>query len=140
MISPALHGVGRVLLALYFLVPGIMKIPGWEDTVAMVARHNVPFPDGAVGISIVVNIIGALLLITNRHVRFTALGFVAYTLVVNALLHDFWNFKGIEAAHEMQNFVKNLGIVAGLLVLAGSSARRSLDVRTLLQRDPSLVA
>ncbi|MEO1405553.1 MAG: DoxX family protein [Pseudomonadota bacterium] len=138
MTSPALHGTGRFLLALYFLVPGLMKIPGWSDSVAMVAHHNVPFPEGAVGISIIVNIVGALLLITNRHVRFTSLGFVAYIIIVNVLLHDFWNFEGIEAAHELQNFIKNLGILAGLLVLAGVSARRPLDFRTILQRDPPL--
>lgn len=135
MTSPLLHGLGRWLLGLYFLVPGIMKIPGFDATVEMVARHNVPFPEGAVWVSVVVNITGALLLITNRHVRLTALGFVAYILIVNVMLHDFWNFTGIEGAHELQNFIKNLGILAGLLVLAGTSAKRPLQLKTLLQRD-----
>lgn len=138
MTSPVLHGTGRVLLALYFLVPGLMKIPGWADSVALVSRHGVPLPEAAVGISIVVNIIGALLLLTNRHVRLTSLGFVAYIVLVNGLLHDFWNFEGIEGAHELQNFIKNLGILAGLLVLAGASPKRALNIRTLLQRDPRL--
>jgi putative oxidoreductase len=30
----------------------------------------------------------------------------------------------MEGAHELQNFVKNLGILAGLLVLAGYSPNR----------------
>jgi putative oxidoreductase len=34
-------------------------------------------------------------------------------------LHDFWNFSGLEGEHEGQNFFKNLGILAGCLMLAG---------------------
>jgi putative oxidoreductase len=34
-------------------------------------------------------------------------------------LHDFWNvYEGVDSKHEMQNFFKNLGIFAGLLLLA----------------------
>ena len=36
-------------------------------------------------------------------------------------MHDFWNFEaGTEQSHEMQNFIKNLGIMAGLMFVAGS--------------------
>lgn len=101
----------------------------------MVASHNVPYPEIAVWVSVLVNIMGALLLFTNRHVRLTALGFVVYILIVNVMLHDFWNFDGIEGAHELQNFIKNLGILAGLLVLAGTSAKRPLQLKTVLERD-----
>jgi putative oxidoreductase len=68
-------------------------------------------------------------------VRFCALGFVVYILVINMMLHDFWNFTGIIAAHELQNFIKNLGILAGLLVLAGISPARKLTASTLLTSD-----
>lgn len=138
MTSPVLHGTGRVLLALYFFVPGLMKISGWDDIVALVKHHGVAFPEVAVLVSIAVNVIGALLLMTNRHVRLTALGFALYILLVNFMLHDFWNFDGIEGAHELQNFIKNLGILAGLLVLAGASPIRPLRLSSLLQNDRNL--
>jgi putative oxidoreductase len=36
-------------------------------------------------------------------------------------MHDFWNvYEGVSQAHETQNFVKNLAIFAGLLVLSGA--------------------
>ena len=35
-------------------------------------------------------------------------------------MHDFWSsYEGTDAGHELQNFIKNLAIMAGLLVLAG---------------------
>jgi putative oxidoreductase len=41
------------------------------------------------------------------------------TLLININLHDFWNaYEGVDAKHETQNFVKNLGIFAGLILLA----------------------
>ncbi|MCF6275768.1 MAG: DoxX family protein [Robiginitomaculum sp.] len=80
-------------------------------------------------------VIGALLLLANRYVRFAALGFVLYIIVINALMHDFWNFTGTEAAHEIQNFMKNLGVLAGLLVLAGFSPKRKLNIKSLWHSD-----
>lgn len=114
--------IGRWLLALYFIVPGVMKFAAWEDTVALMTLHNVPFEGPLVAVSAVVNIVGGLLLASNRFVRFTAFGFVLYIILVNALLHDFWNFPD-----ELQNFIKNLGILAGLLVLAGVAPKRPLN-------------
>lgn len=113
--------IGRLLLAIYFILPGISKFTAFEDTVALMTLHNVPLEGPLVIFSAVVNIVGGLLLATNRHVRLTAFGFVLYIILVNALLHDFWNFPD-----ELQNFVKNLGILAGLLVLAGVAPSRPL--------------
>jgi putative oxidoreductase len=44
------------------------------------------------------------------------------TLVINLNLHDFWNiYEGVDVKHETQNFVKNLAIFAGLLLLAATA-------------------
>ena len=40
-------------------------------------------------------------------------------LLINLNLHDFWNvYEGVDTKHETQNFFKNMGIFAGLLLLA----------------------
>jgi putative oxidoreductase len=129
---------GRWLVALYFLAPGLMKFTAFTAHVGMMNLHKVPNPELMLIIAGTAQIIGALLLFTNRFVRFTALGFVVYIVLINVMLHDFWNFEGIVAGHELQNFIKNLGILAGLLVLAGSSPARKLDARGLLQSDAKL--
>lgn len=122
--------VGRLLLALYFILPGIMKFVAWEETIGLMQLHKVPFEGPLVAFSAIVNIVGGLLLATNRHVRLTSFGFVLYIILVNALLHDFWNFPD-----EMQNFIKNLGILAGLLILAGAAPRRPVALKKLLISD-----
>jgi putative oxidoreductase len=137
-ISPLLIATGRWLLALYFLVPGIMKFVAFPMHVKLMQTHNVPMAEVLLVISGVAQIAGALLLMANRFVRFAALGFVIYIVLINLLLHDFWNFSGMVASHELQNFIKNLAILAGLLVLAGCSPRRMLSLKGLATSDKAL--
>ena len=133
--SKLLITIGRLLLALYFLVPGIAKLAAPADQLALMLHHNIPMAAPLLYIAGAAQIIGALLLITNRHIRLTSLGFVLYILIINFTLHDFWHFTDVEALHELQNFIKNLGILAGLLVLAGISPKRKLALKTLLRSD-----
>ena len=64
--------------------------------------------------------IGAsICLLFNKQVVICALGLAAMVLLINLNLHDFWNvYEGVDTKHETQNFVKNMGIFAGLLLLA----------------------
>lgn len=115
---------GRILLALYFLLPGVAKLLVPASQVEMMQHHNIPNALPLLYIAGIAQVIGALLLLANRQVRLVALGFVLYIIVINVLMHDFWNFTGTESAHELQNFIKNLGILAGVLVLAGMSTKQ----------------
>ncbi|NQY50701.1 MAG: DoxX family protein [Colwellia sp.] len=113
--------VGRVLLALYFLVPGIMKFVSWDMHIQLMEKHNMPFVPVLLALAGIFQIVAALMLIANRFTGIVALLLAGLVLVINISLHDFWNFSGLDGAHEMQNFIKNLGIFAGLLVLSGHS-------------------
>lgn len=116
-----LMGAGRVLLGLYFLLPGIAKFADWERHVALMETHNMAMIPALLAIAGVAQIIGGLSLILNKHVVVCALGFAVMILLINANLHDFWNvYEGVNAERETQNFVKNLAIFAGLLVLAAA--------------------
>ena len=117
-----LMGVGRVLLGLYFLLPGIAKFADWERHVALMETHEMAMIPLLLVVAGVVQIIGGLSLILNKHVVVCALGFAVMILLINANLHDFWNvYEGVNAERETQNFVKNLAIFAGLLVLAAAN-------------------
>ncbi|NQZ51428.1 MAG: DoxX family protein [Moritella sp.] len=111
--------VGRIMLALYFLIPGIMKFVSWDMHIGLMEKHNMPFVPVLLAAAGVFQIVAAILLIANRYTAIVALMLAGLVLVINVNLHDFWNLAGLEGAHEMQNFIKNLGIFAGLLVLSG---------------------
>ena len=115
---------GRILLGLYFVLPGIAKFVDWQNHIDLMQHHSVPLTAPLLLLAGIANLVLGFMLLANRFVRLAAYGCALYILVINFNLHDFWNFSDIEGAHETQNFVKNLGILAGCLVLAGLGAKQ----------------
>ena len=110
---------GRVLLGLYFVVPGLMKVGGFAGTLAYMKLHGVPFALPLLLLTIPLQVGGGLALMANWNTRTAAFLLAGMTLVINVFMHDFWNdYPGGDPQHEIQNFIKNLGIFAGLLLLA----------------------
>ena len=110
---------GRIFLALYFLIPGISKFTSWDSSVALMEAHNMRMIPVLLVIAGTAQVVGSISLLFNKHVVICALGFAVMTLLINFNLHDFWNtYEGVSADRELQNFYKNLGIFAGLLLLA----------------------
>jgi len=111
--------VGRIFLALYFLIPGISKFTSWDTSVALMEAHNMKMIPVLLAIAGIAQVVGSISLLFNRHIVICALGFAVMTLLINFNLHDFWNtYQGVNPDRELQNFYKNLGIFAGLLLLA----------------------
>lgn len=116
--SEAFYKLGRVLLGIYFLLPGISKFLLFESNFDLVVERQVPFPTFSLFLIGVLQIIFGLLLILGIKVSLSSLVLVVVTLLINFYIHDFWNMSGEESQqHETQNFIKNLGIIAGLLLL-----------------------
>ena len=110
---------GRTLLAIYFLLPGITKFTSWDIQMALMETHNMIMIPLLLATAGVIQIIGSICLILNKKVVECALVLAALVLLINFNLHDFWNiYEGVDSKHEFQNFYKNMGIFAGLLLLA----------------------
>jgi putative oxidoreductase len=114
-----LTNIGRIFLALYFLIPGISKFTLWDTNVSLMEVHNMRMIPILLAIAGIAQVIGSISLLLNKHVVVCSLGFAVMTLLINFNLHDFWNiYEGVNPDRELQNFYKNLGIFAGLLLLA----------------------
>jgi putative oxidoreductase len=113
--------VGRMLLGLYFLLPGISKIPTYAGTTEYMLLHNIPLASILLPITIVLQIGLGVMLIIGYRIKESALILAALTIFINIGMHDFWNeYPNTDVGHETQNFVKNLAIFAGLLVLSAT--------------------
>ena len=111
--------VGRSLLGLYFIVPGLSKIFNYMGTLALMQMKGVPLSSVLLPLTITVQIIGGFFLILGKSLRLSALLLFGLTIIINVYIHDFWTLVGDPSQdHEAQNFIKNLAIAAGLLVLA----------------------
>ncbi len=121
MLKNSLSVVGRCLLALYFLLPGILKFVAWDTHVALMEKHAMVMIPLFLAAAATLQILCSIGILLNRYTQWCALVLALMVLAINFQLHDFWNYTDTEAAHETQNFVKNLGIFAGLLVLSAYS-------------------
>ena len=111
--------LGRTLLGLYFIVPGMSKVAGYEGYLDLMASKGVPLVEILLPLTILIQVGAGLFLIAGKNLRVSALLLFGLTILINLYIHNFWALAGDPGqAHETQNFVKNLAIAAGLLVLA----------------------
>ena len=111
--------VGRSLLGLYFIVPGLSKIFNYISTLTLMKMKGVPFSTALLPVTIAIQMLGGIFLVLGKNLRLTALILFGLTIFINIFIHNFWTLHGDPTqAHEIQNFIKNLAIAAGLLILA----------------------
>ena len=110
---------GRSLLGLYFIAPGLSKVFDFASTLALMRMKGVPISLVLLPLTIVIQLLGGILLILGKNLRLTAFMLFGLTILINIFIHNFWALSGDPSqGHETQNFIKNLAIAAGLLVLA----------------------
>jgi putative oxidoreductase len=123
--------VGRVLLAFLFVYSGFGKMGGFEGTAASIASKNVPLPEIATTIAIVIEFIGGLMVAVGWKARWAALIVAAFTLVATLLYHNFWAMADAATAGTNKiMFLKNIAVIGGLfIVYALGPGRLSIDRR-----------
>ena len=109
---------GRILLGLLFLVSGFGKIAGFDGTVGYISAQHLPLPALVAVLTIVVEVGGGLALVTGLWTRQAALVLAGFTLLTAFVFHGFWSAPDAAKAMQQIQFLKNLSIAGGLLVLA----------------------
>ena len=115
--------IGRILIGLYFLGLGALaKIFNYDFIYRYMLEHEVPFTHIALVLTIIIQFICSIGIIIGWHSKISAFTLALLTLIINYYMHEFWDMSsGIQQEHELQNFVKNMGIVAGLLILSATN-------------------
>ena len=115
--------IGRIIIGLYFLGLGaVAKIFNYDYVYKYMLEHEVPFTHIALVLTIIIQFICSIGIIIGWHSKISAFTLALLTLIINYYMHDFWDMSsGIQQEHELQNFVKNMGIVAGLLILSATN-------------------
>jgi len=118
-ITNNLYSLGRFLLGLYFLLPGLAKVFLFQENLDVVILREVPLPTISLTLVAICQVVLGLFLMLGKYIQLSAIILAVVTLLINLYIHDFWNMSGEpNQDHETQNFVKNLAILAGLLVLS----------------------
>jgi putative oxidoreductase len=135
--EPLMVTTGRVLLGIYFFLPGgISKVFNYGGTAQSMADHGMVFVPFFLVLTIIIQLGGGAAMIVGYQTKIVAFVFAGLTLVISLVMHDFWTLPAgeLQTGHETQNFVKNLGIMAGLLVMAGlGGGKWSIDAQRSTQ-------
>ncbi|MEA3193325.1 MAG: putative oxidoreductase [Betaproteobacteria bacterium] len=110
--------LGRLLIAALFVVSGIWKITHFSTTAAYFVRVGMPVGEAAAVLAIVIELGGGLLLAIGWRQRWIALLLAVFVVVATGLAHRFWEVDPSRFFGEMNNFLKNLAIIGGLLILS----------------------
>ena len=122
-LSKPMELIGRILLAVLFLIAGLGKIDGYANTLAYM--HSQGVPGALLPLVILTEIGGAALIVAGLWTRWAALGLAGFTLLAAILFHA-------HLSDQIQQimFLKNLSIAGGFLLLAANGAGPwSLDAR-----------
>jgi len=122
--------VARVLLALLFLDSGYGKIGGFAGTAGYIASKGLPMAQVLAGAALVVELLGALLLVLGWKARWAAAALAAFTVVATVIFHNYWALPAAEQMMQKLMFLKNAAVIGGLLmVVAFGAGRWSIDRR-----------
>jgi putative oxidoreductase len=121
-LEPVFLLVARLLFAALFLPSGIRKISGVGEFAQSLASRGVPAPTALAWIGAIAEFIGPILIAIGLKTRAAALLMVVFTLIATAIAHRFWEFQEAARVAQQSNFLKNLAIVGGLLILAARGA------------------
>jgi putative oxidoreductase len=120
--------IGRILIALIFLLAGFGKLTGFEGTVGYIASKGLPLPQLAAVGAILVELGGGIMLVVGWKTRLAAAAMFIFTALTALIFHNFWSVPPEQAQNQMIHFMKNISMMGGLLyvVIHGAGAL-SLD-------------
>jgi putative oxidoreductase len=117
--------LGRLLLSVIFVLSGLGKIPHFHDVAGMMGQKGIPLATVALVISLLIEIGGGLMVLTGFGARYAALIMFLWLIPVTLVFHHFWGIPEAAKEEQMINFLKNVAIMGGLLILAHGSPGKS---------------
>ena len=114
--------VPRILLSLVYIVGGVGFLMNFAGAQKMVAMGLAPWGLASIAliatiVAIVLKLGGSLMLLFNYRANIGAWMLIVFTLMATLMFHMHWG--GADGQMQMTNFLKNLGLVDGLMLYAG---------------------
>ena len=120
--------IARILLAVMFIISGFGKITGFDGTAGYIASKGLPMPQVVAALTILVELGGGILLAIGYKARWAALALGVFTVLAAVIFHNFWAVEAAQKMGQQINFMKNITIAGGMLmVFAFGPGRLSVD-------------
>jgi putative oxidoreductase len=122
--------LGRLAMAAIFLPSGFNKLMHLATFAGSLASRGVPVPYVFAILGAFTEFFGSICVILGFKTRYAALLMAVFTGVAAYLSHHFWDMEGTTRAMQYTQFMKNLSIIGGfLLMFAAGPGPYSVDRR-----------
>jgi putative oxidoreductase len=109
--------LGRILLAVIFLLSGFGKLSAISGTAAYFGGLGLPLPTVTAVVVGLIELLGGLAILVGFQTRIAAWVLAVFTIATGLVAHTGWADQ-----MQMNQFLKNLAITGGFLLLASSGA------------------
>lgn len=122
--------VGRLLLALMFILSGFGKLGNIDGTAAFIASGGLPAPTVLAAAVGALELFGGLALVAGYQVRLAGLALGLFTVAASVVFHAWWSAPAAEQYVTQLLFMKNLSVAGGMLLISALGAGPlSIDAR-----------
>ena len=129
--------LGRIALGSIFVVSGFGKLTHLGGFEASLALKGVPLPWLAAIVGAPVEFFGGLAIVLGIAGRYAALLMLSFTVVATLISHRYWEYSDAAVRQaQLSNFLKNIAIIGGFLVLFSQGTGRLVLDRFLHLRNP----
>lgn len=119
--------VARALMSALFLVAGIRKLLAWKATAVYFTAIGLPFGAFIVPIIIIVEVGSGLALIMGWRLREISAFLAVYSILTALIGHRFWSADPAQFSGQLNNFLKNMAMSGGFLLLFTEVVRKKSD-------------
>ena len=115
--------VARICLVALFPFSALDKIVYWKDALKQAQSSFLPCGPGLVVLAIAIEVITPICIVIGWHDRLAAFVLAGFCAVTAFLYHPFWTFADFwtpgdsKGRRNFWDFLKNFGLVGGLLLL-----------------------
>jgi putative oxidoreductase len=124
----SLPAIGRVLLALIFVLSGISKLGTIAATATHMASAGIPYANDLVWCAVALELGGGILLIMGFLTRLVGAAYFFYLLTLAVTFHAYWRMAGAQAHAQHADFFQHVAMMGGMLyVVAFGAGPYSID-------------
>jgi putative oxidoreductase len=116
--------LARLMLTVLFFVSAWGKIANVAGVAKVLAVRGVPLPVATGYLFALLELAGALMVVTGYRVRLGAVLLLLLTAGTILVSHNFWDMDGLDSVRNQTQALKNLAIMGGLLMVAVAGAGR----------------
>lgn len=134
MTTQSLMTLACILSAGVWVAVGLYKITHIPTFIEKIRAHSIPFPVFSFWLSVIVELGGAALMVTQLQITLTAMLWLIFLVVATPIFHGRVINKGTIDYNQLVHCGKNLSIAGGLvalIVLDGTAAKYFANLPTV---------